>query len=425
MAATWLGESLGFPDVLSFDMGGATAKAGLVQNGRPTITKSYEVGTIAQPGGSKSSGYPIRTPVIDLVEIGAGGGSIAWVDSGGALRVGPKSAGADPGPACYGKGGDEPTITDANLVLGRLNPDFFLGGEVPLDLERARNAIQSRCAEPLGLDLHTAANGIIEIANAAMSHALRLVSVQRGIDPRDFVLVAFGGAGPLHANHLAREAGIATTLIPMSPGTTSALGLLVTDLQHDFSQTLGQSTRTLDADAIETAYRELELKGSEALVREGVEASKMSLQRLAEMRYAGQSYELTVPIPSGTFDATTITIITDAFNQAHQQAYGFMAPSEPVEIVNLRVTATGLIGKPQAATLRTTPGAAHPRCERPVWFAETNGFVQTPIYDRYALGEGALLTGPAIIEELDATTLILPGYQAQVDTVGNLIVRPA
>ncbi|CAN5698569.1 hydantoinase/oxoprolinase family protein [soil metagenome] len=423
IAATWLGESLGYPNVLSFDMGGTTAKAGLVQNGRPAITKDYEVGAIAQPGGSKARGYPIRTPVIDLVEIGAGGGSIAWVDSGGGLRVGPRSAGADPGPACYDKGGEDPTITDANLVLGRLNPEFFLGGEVPLDPERAHRAIQVTCAGPLGLDVLTAAHGIIEIANAAMSHALRLVSVQRGIDPRDFVLIAFGGAGPLHANCLALEAGIATTLIPMSPGTTSALGLLVTDLQHDYSVTFGQSTAGLDVHAVEAAYQTLEEKGRQALVREAVDDTRMHLLRLAEMRYTGQSYELTVPAASAPFDAHTVATITGQFNQAHQQAYGFSAPEEPVEIVNLRVTATGTIGKPRAAKLQTPTGAATPKCERPVWFAETAGFIPCPIYDRYTLGPNALLTGPAIVEELDATTVILPGYQAEVETFGNLIVR--
>jgi N-methylhydantoinase A len=425
MAATWLGESLGFPNVMSFDMGGTTAKAGLVQNGRPTITRDYEVGTIAQPGGAKARGYPIRTPVIDLVEIGAGGGSIAWVDSGGALRVGPKSAGADPGPACYGKGGEEPTITDANLVLGRLDPGYFLGGELPLDPERARRAIEERCARPLGLDLHAAANGIVEIANAAMSHALRLVSVQRGIDPRDFVLVAFGGAGPLHANHLAREAGIGTTVIPMSPGTTSALGLLVTDLQHDYSHTLGRGVDDLDPASVEAVYRDLEGKGRRALEREGVEAARIALQRLAEMRYAGQSFELTIPVPGKAFGPEAAAAIAAGFHAAHQQAYGFSAPGEAVEIVNLRVTATGGISKPRSAMLENPAGTATPKSHRQVWFTECGGFTQCPIYDRYTLGPAARLEGPAIVEELDATTVLHPGYQAEVDATGNLLMRPS
>ena len=267
IAATYLGTTLECPDVISFDMGGTTAKAGLIQNGTPTITKDYEVGTAAQTGvgASRGAGYPIRTPVIDLVEIGAGGGSIAWVDSGGVLRVGPQSAGADPGPVCYGAGGTEPTITDANLVLGRLNPSFFLGGEIELDVEAARRAIQEKCADPLNLDLVEAAHGIVEIANAAMVNALRLVSVQRGYDPRDFVLTAFGGAGPVHANRLAEEIDAPTTIIPMSPGTTSAMGLLVTDLKHDYSTTLIQHVDQLDTAAVEETYRELEAQGGASL----------------------------------------------------------------------------------------------------------------------------------------------------------------
>ena len=226
IASASLGEALGLPDILSFDMGGTTAKVGLIQGGKPSVTKDYQVGGHASAGigGMSLSGYPVRTPVVDLVEIGAGGGSIAWVDSGGLLRVGPQSAGADPGPVCYRRGGVEPTVTDANVVLGRLNPGYFLGGEIGLDVEGARRAIQERCADPLGLSLVEAANGIVEIANAAMVNALHLISVQRGYDPREFVLVAFGGAGPVHANALARDAEIPTLLIPRSPGIFSATG---------------------------------------------------------------------------------------------------------------------------------------------------------------------------------------------------------
>ena len=220
IASAYLGETLGRPDILSFDMGGTTAKVGLIQDGRPSVTKDYNVGGHAGAGigGLSLSGYPVRTPVVDLVEIGAGGGSIAWVDSGGLLRVGPQSAGADPGPVCYRRGGTEPTVTDANVVLGRLNPGYFLGGEMGLDVDGARRAIEERCAKPLGLDVDEAANGIVEIANAAMVNALHLISVQRGYDPRDFVLVGFGGAGPVHANALARDAEMPTLLIPRSPG---------------------------------------------------------------------------------------------------------------------------------------------------------------------------------------------------------------
>ena len=358
IAATYLGTTLRCPDVISFDMGGTTAKAGLIQNGTPTITKDYEVGAAAQTGvgASRGAGYPIRTPVIDLVEIGAGGGSIAWVDSGGVLRVGPQSAGADPGPVCYGAGGTEPTITDANLVLGRLNPSFFLGGEIELDVETARRAIQEKCADPLSLDLVEAAHGIVEIANAAMVNALRLVSVQRGYDPRDFVLTAFGGAGPVHANRLAAEIDVPTTIIPMSPGTTSAMGLLVTDLKHDYSTTLIQHVDQLDTAAVEETYQELEAQGGTSLEREEVRPEDISFLRQVDMRYVGQSYELTVPLPAEQLDASKIDRVLEQFHIEHDRAYGYSAPTEPVEFVNLRLTAIGKIAKPR---LRELEGKQH------------------------------------------------------------------
>src|SRR4051794_2368009 len=260
IAAAHLGETLGRPDILSFDMGGTTAKVGLIQGGRPSVTKDYNVGGHAGAGigGLSLSGYPVRTPVVDLVEIGAGGGSIAWVDSGGLLRVGPRSAGADPGPVCYRRGGTEPTVTDANVVLGRLNPGYFLGGEMGLDVEGARNAIEERCAKPLELDVTAAANGIVEIANAAMVNALHLISVQRGYDPRDFLLVGFGGAGPVHANALARDAEMPAVLIPPSPGIFSATGLLTTDLKRDAARTVMRRLEALDPAEVERTFAELE-----------------------------------------------------------------------------------------------------------------------------------------------------------------------
>jgi N-methylhydantoinase A len=426
IAATYLGTTLEYPDVISFDMGGTTAKAGLIQNGTPRITKDYEVGAAAQTGvgASRGAGYPIRTPVIDLVEIGAGGGSIAWVDSGGVLRVGPQSAGADPGPVCYGAGGTEPTITDANLVLGRLNPSFFLGGEIELEVETARRAIQEKCADPLSLDLVEAAHGIVEIANAAMVNALRLVSVQRGYDPRDFVLTAFGGAGPVHANRLAAEIDVPTTIIPMSPGTTSAMGLLVTDLKHDYSTTLIQHVDQLDTAAVEETYRELEAQGGASLEREEVRPEDISFLRQVDMRYVGQSYELTVPLPAEQLDASKVDRVLEQFHIEHDRAYGYSAPTEPVEFVNLRLTAIGKIAKPRLRELEgnNTDIAAAQKATRSVYFAESDGYVECPIYDRYLLGPGSILTGPAIVEEIDSTTVIHPGYSAQVDRFGNLIL---
>ena len=428
IAAAYLGNNLGYEDVIAFDMGGTTAKVGLIRNGEPKVTKDYEVGAAAQAGvGShRAAGYPIRTPVIDLVEIGAGGGSIAWVDPGGILRVGPQSAGADPGPACYGKGGTEPTVTDANLVLGRLSPDLFLGGEIELDVEAARQAIERQCADPLGMDAVEAAHGMVEIANAAMVNALRLISIQRGYDPRDFALLAFGGAGPVHANRLAKETGMPTTIIPMSPGTTSALGLLVTDLKHDYSTTMIERIDRLDIAAAESAYREMEARGRATLERENVGPGQMSFQRQVDMRYVGQSHELTPSLPHSPLNAAEISRVLEQFHQEHNRAYGFSAPGEPVEFVNLRLTAIGRITKPRLRELEPRRGAAEPaaalKATRPVYFAESDGYVDCPIYDRYRLAAGHMLIGPAIVVELDSTTVIHPGYRAEVDRFGNLIL---
>jgi N-methylhydantoinase A len=444
MAAAYLGNTLGLRDVVSFDMGGTTAKAALMQNGTPRVTKDYEVGAVARSGGGgAASGYPMRTPVVDLVEIGAGGGSIAWVDSGGKLRVGPHSAGADPGPACYGKGGREPTVTDANLVLGRLNPHYFLGGEIVLDVDRARAAIDA--IHPPGLDIAQTAHAIVEIANAAMVNALRLVSVQRGFDPRDFTLIAFGGAGPLHANRLAAETEMATTLIPAGPGVTSALGLLVTDLKHDYAQTLMQRADRIDLPAIGAICERLTAEGRAALAREGVAPTDMTLRRQVDLRYVGQSFELTVPLPASpgvriqesgvrnqqlTPDSWFLTPgdvagVLEAFHREHERAYGYAAPEEPVEWVNLRLTAIGNIVKPRLRELgnSSAPVAAAQKHSRPVYFAETSGSSACAIYDRYRLRAGGVIQGPAIIEEFDSTTVIHPGYQALVDSFGNLLIK--
>jgi N-methylhydantoinase A len=423
IASASLGEALGLPDILSFDMGGTTAKVGLIQGGEPSVTKDYQVGGHASAGigGMSLSGYPVRTPVVDLVEIGAGGGSIAWVDSGGLLRVGPQSAGADPGPVCYRRGGIEPTVTDANVVLGRLNPGYFLGGEIGLDVEGARRAIQERCAEPLGLSLVEAANGIVEIANAAMVNALHLISVQRGYDPREFVLVAFGGAGPVHANALARDAEIPTLLIPRSPGIFSATGLLTTDLKRDASRTIMRRLDELDADEVEAVFAELELAGADELEREGLSPDSIEFARQIDMRYVGQSYELTIPTP-GRFEAASVAQLLERFHAEHDRAYGFNAPTEPAECVSLRLTAVGRIAKPALQPLAAT-GGLEPKEHRPVYFAEAGDYVDCPIFDRYSLPAGGRIAGPAVIEEFDSTTVLHPGYAAEIETYGNLIVR--
>ena len=294
-----------YANVLSFDMGGTTAKVGLIQDGQLKLSTEMEVGAqaVTPLGEGRGGGYPVRTPVIDLVEVGAGGGSEAWIDAGGALRVGPRSAGARPGPACYGQGGVTPTITDANLALGRLDPAFFLGGEMALDADAARRAIAQRVAEPLDLDPLAAASGIVEIANAHMIAAMRLVSVQRGYDPRDFVLVAFGGAGPLHANALARELGIPTVLVPPSPGIASALGMLATDIRHEFVATRRLRLDGLAPAALEALFADFVTEGEARLTRDGVPLADRRMQRSADLRYHGQSFELPVTVPPGSLSA--------------------------------------------------------------------------------------------------------------------------
>ena len=428
ISASYLGNHLGHKNIISFDMGGTTAKVGLIRNGSPQITKDYEVGAAAKAGvgSQRGSGYPIRTPVIDLVEIGAGGGSIAWVDSGGILRVGPQSAGADPGPACYNQGGNDPTLTDANLVLGRLSPNYFLGGEMKLDIKAAKKVIKEKCADPLGMDLVEAAHGIIEIANAAMVNAFRLISVQRGYDPREFVLIAFGGAGPVHANRLAQEIKIPLTMIPMSPGTTSSLGLLVTDLKHDYSTTMIIRTEKLDASAVEQNYQALENKARTTLEKEGVSTEAMNFLWQVEIRYVGQSFELTIPLSSNNFNTNELKRILNEFHQEHDRAYGFSAPAEPVEFVNLKLTAVGQIAKPKFRKLKLVKGNLDSALieNRPVYFAECQGYVDCPVYDRYRLSAEQTFEGPAIVVEMDSTTVIHPSHQIKVDEYGTLLLSP-
>ena len=427
IVSNFIAGALGHKDVISFDMGGTTAKVGLILDGRPKVTKEYEVGAQALPGvgQSRGSGYPIRTPVIDLVEIGAGGGSVAWVDTGGILRVGPQSAGADPGPICYGYGGTDPTITDANLVLGRLNPEFFLGGEMGLDLDDAREGIRSRCAQRLSMEVVECANGIVEIANAEMTNALRITTVRRGYDPRDLVMVAFGGAGPLHANRLCAEMQIPLLIVPPSPGTASALGLLVTDLKHEFSQTRIMPKDRTDFDQINRIFAAMEDQGRAGLKRERLAEKDISFQRQIEMRYAGQSYELPIECPGGEVTSAELEDVVERFHVEHDRAYGHGYPDQPIELVNFRLTALGAIQKPRFREISSSNGApAAAVAERPVYFGSQGDFVPTAIYDRTQLKAGHRIEGPAIVEEIDSTTLVQPGFQLEVDRFGNLLISP-
>ena len=432
VAAASIGSELGYPNVISFDMGGTTAKASLIRDGQPNITKDYSVGGAAQSGAGAfggASGYPIRTPVVDLVEIGAGGGSIAWVDSGGALRVGPQSSGADPGPVCYGLDGKEPTITDANLILGRLDPNYFAGGEMTLDTEAANNAISEYCAEPLGLSIEAAAHGIVEIANTAMVNALRLVSVQRGHDPRDFILMGFGGAGPAHVVRLAEQAGIPQVLIPAEPGTTSAVGLLVTDVRMESSATLIERSDQIELSKITNEFERLENSGRIAHSSAASASGEPIFERSVEMRYWGQSFELSVPVPDRKIiDADWMSELIESFHESHNTAYGFRADDEPVELVNLRLTTIGKIARPQLRKLDiNSPDAKVAiKGKRPVYFgtdSSEGGVIHTTVYDRPKLPAGSVFNGPAIVEEPDCTTVIQPSWSVTVDDFGNLLIE--
>ena len=435
IAAGALGGRLGRRDLMSFDMGGTTAKAGLVQDGAPGITKEYEVGSaaVSSEHGTRGGGYPIRSSVIDLVEDRRRRG-LHRLDR---PRRRPAGRAAErrsrPGAGLLQRRRNrEPTITDANLVLGRLDPDYFLGGEIGLDVEAAARAVRERCAEPLGLETVEAARGIVEIANSAMAGALRRISIQRGYDPRDFTLVAFGGAGPLHGNRLARELEIPELLVPPSPGTFSAMGLLVTDLRHDFNATHLEPLAATGGESLAPALEALEAQGRQALAADGVDPGRMRFVRQLDLRYVGQSFELAVEVEDAGFPPEEVRRLAGRFHEEHERAYGFKAPEEPVEIVSIRLSAVGEISKPELRRLEADSGAA-PAGSRPVYFEESEGFVDCPVYGRSGLGAGARIDGPAVVQELDSTTLLHPGYRAEVDkeivraspgSYGNLLIRP-
>ncbi|MCC7426343.1 MAG: hydantoinase/oxoprolinase family protein [Alphaproteobacteria bacterium] len=431
-AATVLGANhvaavAGFPNAIVFDMGGTTAKVAMVTNGAPRITDQFEVGpmAVASDTAGRGRGHPVRTPTVEMVEVGAGGGSVAAVDPGGALSVGPESMGADPGPACYAQGGAKATITDANLILGRLNPDFFLGGEKMLDAALAEAAVQNHIARRRGWNLTEAANAIIEVGVARMAAALKMVSIRRGIDPRGYVLVACGGGGPLHAAAIARQVGMTAVLIPPAPGLTSALGLLATDLRHDLVRNVMTETRNADPDALDAAYGELAAEGARLLAEEAVPPEAMRHQRLADLCYVGQAFQLRIPVPDGPVTAATLAVLQDRFHAAHKAAYGFASEGEPTEIVSLRLAAIGAIQRPElreAARGGDNPAAAL-KARRKVYFHEAGGALDCPIYDRARLAAGNIIAGPAVVEQMDTTTLLPPGATATVDRIGNLLLR--
>ena len=429
VASAVFGGILGYPNLISFDMGGTTAKVTLIRDGKPSITKDYSVGSSAKTGAGAfggSSGYPIRTPVIDLVEIGAGGGSIAWIDSGGALRVGPESSGADPGPVCYGLGGKFPTITDANLILGRLDPNYFANGEIKLNFKEAEHSIYKYCAKPLGISTERAAYGIIEIANNAMVNALRIVSIQRGHDPREFVLVGFGGAGPAHVASLAEQVGIPKVLIPISPGTASALGLLVTDVRMDLSKTLIIRSDQIELSLIKKELNSLKNQGKSLYSSNTSNILDLIFEYSVDMRYWGQSFELNIPAPeTSKIDTNWLNQLLESFHKTHEISYGFRVDNDPIEIVNLRLTTIRKISQPKIKKLlkQKIDSSYAMKGIRPVYFGSNNEKDQTPVYNRKNLSPKTTFNGPAIIEEPDSTTVIPPKWNVNVDDFGNLILE--
>jgi N-methylhydantoinase A len=416
IGAAIIGELLGEPNVVTLDIGGTTAKASLVERGKVSLTGDYHIERTPI-----SAGYPIRVPVVDIVEIGAGGGSIAHLDPVGALRVGPKSAGADPGPACYGKGGREPTVTDANLIAGRINPEYFLGGRMSLDVGLAREAL-TKIADPLGVDVEQAALGVIRLANANMIHLLKLVSVRRGRDPREFAMVAFGGGGSMHASVLARELHIPRVIVPPAPGHFSAWGMLMSDLRHDLVQTRLLRSGQADPEEMGATWRELENRIHELFAAEATDGATVRLLRSADMRYAGQEHTVNVPVPAGDRGETPVAEIERRFHELHEQLYTFRQDS-PVEFVNFRLTAFGTVSKPELRKISENGDSdAVLKGRREVDFDEL-GRRGTSIYERDLLGAGAVLEGPAIVEEPAASTVVFPDQRLRVDEYGCLIIE--
>jgi len=395
-------KQAGYNRIITFDMGGTSTDVALLP------------GSIQRTREAMIGGMPLRLPVIDIHTIGAGGGSIARVDAGGALQVGPRSAGADPGPACYGRG-DWPTVTDANLVLGRLHPDHFLGGEMRLDEARAQAAL-NKLAEKMGASSPQAALGVVQVANAAMERAIRAVSVERGHDPRDFALVAFGGAGPLHACALAEALQIPQVIVPRAPGVLSALGMAFSDWVKDYTRAIFADEAMLNAPALDTIFAALEARAHDELRAEGVSAENIRLARGLDMRYTGQSHEIQVEAANGDW--------IKAFHAAHEQRYGYRQPDATVEAVSARLRATGLTPKPEFAPIEIS--GSDPAQARlgsgGVWLSAAER-VEAAYYDRDRLAAGNEVPGPAILFQLDATAFIPPGWMAKVDQWGHLVIN--
>ena len=419
LGAAYIGQLIGRGNVVSFDMGGTTAKCSIIIDSQPLITTMYEVSPLEQGERLvRGTGYPIKTPVIDIVEVGAGGGSIAWIDSGDALRVGPRSAGADPGPACYGRGGNNVTITDANLILGRIDPNYFLGGEMKLDLEASHNAMEE-LVNKLGVNNLEAADGILSVANSIMARGVRYVTTEQGIDVKDFSLIAFGGAAPVQVVDLAEIVGVKEVIIPPSPGVFSAFGFLVADLAHNYVKTSYSLCSETGWEAVEKTFSKLMERGNTQLERNNIPIKDRRMKKSIDMRYVGQSHELSVTV-TGIQDLESAV---NRFHGVHERHYGYSMPKEEVAIVNYRLIATGIRSKPEIKPIDRLSDDSSQAVKgvRQVHFKE-DGWTRCSVYDREYLQLGNIVDGPCVVEEWDTTTVVNRGYIGSIDNYGNIVL---
>ncbi|MGI6169688.1 MAG: hydantoinase/oxoprolinase family protein, partial [Christensenellales bacterium] len=412
VGAIYVAQAAGFNNIITYDMGGTSTDVSVVIGGIAEYTTKRKV-----------CGLPSGVPMIDVNAVGAGGGSIAYIDNAGALKVGPESAGANPGPACYGRGGENPVVTDANLVLGRINPAHFLGGRMKIHAELAHNVVKEKIADKLDIPLQKAASGIIRVVNSNMARAIRVITVERGHNPSDFTLVSYGGAGPLHAVDLAREMGISKVLIPPNPGTMCALGLLTADIRKSYVRTAMTDYTDATPELINDIIRPLMDEGRQWLASENVSPEHQSFRNIIEMRYIGQNYELQIDVPARDLEEPDMAALKDQFFREHEKNYGYYNPNAPMQLINFRSEAIGNVAKPTLSRLEyaTTDLAECKVGERQVYFSET-GMVTCAVYDRAKLGTISRVDGPCIIEQMDSTTVISPNAHFEVDSYGNLII---
>ncbi len=425
LAAAAFGAAAGYDDLLSFDMGGTTAKFAVIDRGEPLLAHGFEVDRRYR--FKKGSGLPINLPVIEMIEIGAGGGSIARIDALGLLKVGPDSAGAEPGPVCYGRGGTQPTVTDADLVLGYLDPAFFLGGAMALDVDAAREAIRREVADPLGLSIDEAAWGIHQIVNETMAGAARVHTLERGGDPGRLPVFAFGGAGPVHGYRITAALGSPRLIVPAGAGVMSAIGFLAAAVAFDFTRSFPGRLDTLDWARVNALFAEMEEEGTTLLASAGLHGEDVAHRRAAEMRYVGQGHEVRVPLPPGPLSPASVPALREAFETEYLRLYGRLGPPVPVEAITWRVVTSGPRPDLHLSTASEATGDASSarKGSRQAYMPEQGGMSDVPVYDRYRLGPGATFAGPAIVEERESTSVIGPGATVAVDGEGNLVVEIA